>query len=173
MDKQKIVVLIDGCLVEITEGGLSEPPATPEPIVDTYHYVKKTDNHPLSGDANGHARLFRIPGYREYYQMVRRKANAIQVDTGTHKHLQKYQKEYRKAKPMVDKLADKLDLPEMAAEALLDSVAVMRSATTAKDRLAAAKQVLEYTMSKPVAKSEMKVSTAEDWLKSIATDDDN
>lgn len=84
------------------------------------------------------------------------------------KFYRKFEKEKKKVKPMVDKVSEKLNLDQYASEALLDVVATMRSATSAKDKLAAAKLVLDFTMAKPAAKQDIKVSSAEDWLKSIA-----
>jgi hypothetical protein len=71
---------------------------------------------------------------------------------------------------MVEKVAQKLNLDEYASEALLETVATMRSASTAKDKLAAAKLVLDFTMAKPASKQDIKVSSAEDWLKSIVSE---
>lgn len=45
---------------------------------------------------------------------------------------------------------------------------VLEPALSAKDRLAAASLVLTYTRSKPVSKSAVAISTAEDFLKGIA-----
>jgi hypothetical protein len=88
----------------------------------------------------------------------------------TLKYQLKFEKARKKVKPMVEKVSQKLNLDEHATEALLDVVAVMRSSTNAKDKLAAAKLVLDFTMAKPASKSDIKVSSAEDWLKSIADD---
>jgi hypothetical protein len=82
----------------------------------------------------------------------------------------KFEKEKQKVKPMVEKIAQKLNLDEYASEALLETVATMRSASCAKDKLAAAKLVLDFTMAKPASKQDIKVSSAEDWLKSIVSD---
>lgn len=56
-----------------------------------------------------------------------------------------------------------------AEEALVYAVSVVREENIpVKDRLAAARTVLEWTKSKPVAKSAVTVSAAEDWLAAVA-----
>jgi hypothetical protein len=58
-----------------------------------------------------------------------------------------------------------------AREALAFAIGVVRAKQhTVKDQLAAAKTVLEYTKQKPSVKQEIKVETAEDFLKKVADD---
>lgn len=76
---------------------------------------------------------------------------------------------------MVDYMIKKeiVDIPEVeyAKEALVAAVESMRmEAINVKDKLAAARLVLEYTKAKPAAKSEVTVKTAEDFLLDIAKD---
>lgn len=63
------------------------------------------------------------------------------------------------------------DLGAAAQEALYETLTVMRSPMSQQVKLAAAKQVLEYTMAKPVAKSEVTVNAAEKWLAELANDE--
>jgi hypothetical protein len=83
-----------------------------------------------------------------------------------------------RATELVEKMK-KLDLIEApegsetdatrAEEALVYAVSVVREdQIPVKDRLAAARTVLEWTKSKPVAKSAVTVSAAEDWLAGVA-----
>lgn len=77
------------------------------------------------------------------------------------------------AKVIVEYMEKKFDLPkdEFAKEALTTAVEIMRvDAINAKDKLAAARTVLEWTMAKPVAQSEVTVKRAEDFLSEIAAD---
>lgn len=77
------------------------------------------------------------------------------------------------AKVIVEYMEKKFDLPkdEFAKEALTTAVEIMRvDAINAKDKLAAARTVLEWTMAKPVAQSEVTVKRAEDFLTEIAND---
>lgn len=62
-----------------------------------------------------------------------------------------------------------LNKNEFAREALTAAVEVLRlDALAPKDKLAAARTVLEWTMSKPVATQEVTVKTAESFLDQIA-----
>ena len=60
-----------------------------------------------------------------------------------------------------------------AEEALQAALEVMRSPLKQETRLAAARLVLDFTKSKPVARSEVTVSTAEEWLKQVTEDNDS
>jgi hypothetical protein len=77
----------------------------------------------------------------------------------------------RKAKIMaaqdLDNIKKVMTLDDMAQEALLGVLEVLRGPTSQKDKLTAANTILTYTMSKPVQKSEVSISQAEAWLKTI------
>lgn len=62
---------------------------------------------------------------------------------------------------------------ERATEALLFNLTTMRANHDIRARLAAASKVLEYTKSKPVAKSEVTLNKAEDWLAQVAASESN
>lgn len=77
------------------------------------------------------------------------------------------------AKLIVEYMETKFNIPkdEYAKEALTTAVEIMRiDAINAKDKLAAARTVLEWTMAKPAAQSEVTVKKAEDFLADIAAD---
>lgn len=57
-----------------------------------------------------------------------------------------------------------------ATEALEAAVVTMRSPQNQGLKLAAAKLILEYTKSKPAAKSEVSINAAEAWLAEVAVD---
>lgn len=76
-----------------------------------------------------------------------------------------------KARKDMTNIKSKIDLPEAAEEALMATLVVMRSPMTQQVKLAAAKQVLDFTMAKPVAKSEVTVNAAEKWLESLGKDE--
>lgn len=59
---------------------------------------------------------------------------------------------------------------DAAKEALQSAIEVMRKPGSKQVQLAAAKLVLEYTKSKPVAKQHVTVNAAEEWLKAVAND---
>jgi hypothetical protein len=58
-----------------------------------------------------------------------------------------------------------------AEEALKGALEVIRQPTSQQNKLAAARLVLEFTRSKPVAKSEVTVNKAEEWLNSLESED--
>ena len=60
---------------------------------------------------------------------------------------------------------------EYAQEALKTAVEVMRVPGETRERLAAARLVLDFTKQKPASKSEVAVAKAEDFLASLLTDE--
>jgi phage gp46-like protein len=76
-------------------------------------------------------------------------------------------------KHMENTKAVDLSKNEFAREALEAAVQTMRvEAINAKDKIAAARLVLDFTMSKPAAQSEVTVKKAEDFLAEIAAEMD-
>jgi hypothetical protein len=73
---------------------------------------------------------------------------------------------------IMKKMAEQGILPDdpRAVEALESAVSVLRTVESAKDRLAAARLVLDFTKSKPTAKIEHTVKTAEDLLDEMGDD---
>lgn len=79
----------------------------------------------------------------------------------------------RKALKTVKKLVDAGIIDENddnAKDAMTAALEVMRSPMSQQVKLQAAKLVLEYTMPKPVAKSEVTLNKAEDWLAAVVAD---
>lgn len=63
---------------------------------------------------------------------------------------------------------------EQANEAMHVTLTVMRLADLpVKERLAAARQVLEWTKAKPAQKTELTVTKAEEWLAAVTEDNGN
>jgi len=62
---------------------------------------------------------------------------------------------------------------EYAKTALETAVEVMKTPGENRERVAAARLVLDFTKSKPVAKNELSISKAEDFLASLVTDDED
>jgi len=61
-----------------------------------------------------------------------------------------------------------------AKEALHCALTIMRTGDlTVKDRLAAARTVLEWTKAKPAQKTELTVTKAEEWLEAVTQDNGN
>ena len=62
---------------------------------------------------------------------------------------------------------------EYQKEALTTAVEVMRLVGETRERLAAARLVLDFTKSKPASKSDVSISRAEDFLASLLQEDKN
>jgi hypothetical protein len=74
---------------------------------------------------------------------------------------------------IIKKMAANEQLPDdpRAVEALTEAMTVMRAPNTAKDKIAAARLILDFTKSKPTAKVEHTVKTAEDLLDEMADEE--
>lgn len=78
----------------------------------------------------------------------------------------------KEATELVEIMAEKFEIEsEYAKEALTTAVEVMRVPGETRERLAAARLVLDFTKQKPASKSEVAVSKAEDFLASLIEDD--
>ena len=78
----------------------------------------------------------------------------------------------KEAEQVVKIMAEKYDIEsDYAKEALTTAVEVMRVPGETRERLAAARLVLDFTKQKPVAKSEVTVGKAEEFLASLLTDE--
>jgi hypothetical protein len=73
---------------------------------------------------------------------------------------------------IMKKMADTGQLPDdpMAVEALKEAMTVLRSPITPKEKIAAARLVLDFTKAKPTTKIEHTVRSAEDILDEMAED---
>lgn len=70
-------------------------------------------------------------------------------------------------------MADQLNIEdEYAKTALETAVEVMRTVGDTRERVAAARLVLDFTRSKPVAKNELAISKAEDFLAALVEDNE-
>lgn len=59
---------------------------------------------------------------------------------------------------------------DVANEAIHEVLVILRNPASAKDKLTAAKTLLEYTQRKPVAASELTLNKAEDFLEAVLND---
>ena len=83
------------------------------------------------------------------------------------------EKAKKEAKEVVKIMSDKYDIEDdYSREALQTAVEVMRVPGETRERLAAARLVLDFTKSKPVSKSEVAVAKAEDFLASLLAEDE-
>jgi hypothetical protein len=71
-------------------------------------------------------------------------------------------------------MTEKYDIDDdYAKEALTTAVEVMRVPGETRERLAAARLVLDFTRSKPAAKSEVTIGKAEEFLSSLLDEEDD
>jgi hypothetical protein len=81
-------------------------------------------------------------------------------------------KEKRKAERLVNIMAEKYNIEdEYAKKALVTAVEVMNMVGETRERLAAARLVLDFTKQKPASKNEVALTKAEDFLASLVTDE--
>lgn len=78
--------------------------------------------------------------------------------------------QHLKENGMVDTPAPDDKYAQFAEEALEAAITIVRTPMNEQQRLAAARLVLDFTKSKPVAKNEVTVKTAEDWLQNVLED---
>ena len=78
------------------------------------------------------------------------------------------------ARKVVEIMAEQFNIEdEYAKTALETAVEVMKTPGENRERVAAARLVLDFTKSKPSAKSEVSISKAEDFLASLMTDEED
>ena len=78
------------------------------------------------------------------------------------------------AKRIVQKMSQDYNIEDDYAKAALETaVEVMRVPGDNRERVAAARLVLDFCKSKPVSKNELAISKAEDFLAGLLTDDDD
>lgn len=65
------------------------------------------------------------------------------------------------------------DADDQAREALHTAISVMRGPESAKDKLAAARLVLDFTKAKPAQKQDITLNKAEAWLEAVTKDNDD
>ena len=176
----------DGRYVSSTEGALVRPP----PRVKILKGPRYGGKHPPPLHKPSHSRPNKrnerielnekIPGYSEYTSFTYKTSHRYgfvgfelgQSEGYNRKQLERLRK--RAAKQVKQDMANikkALDMPEMAEEALEGALMVLRSPNTQQTKLQAAKLILEFTKTKPVAKSEVSVNKAEEWLATLAADD--
>ena len=80
----------------------------------------------------------------------------------------------KEAVKVVEIMSEKFGVEdEYAKEALGTAVEVMRMQGETRERLSAARLILDFTKQKPVAKSEVAVAKAEDFLASLITEEED
>jgi len=177
----------DGRYVTSVEGALTPPPPKvkhkADKVAKDYHPPPlHTPSHsrPNKDPRERRNRIEKIPGYSEYLRFIFKtshKYGFVGFQPGQSEGYNRRQlaKLRAAAIPLVKKdmanIKKHIDLPEMAEEALEGALTVLRTPNSQQTKLAAAKLILEFTKSKPVAKSEVSVNKAEEWLTTLANDD--
>lgn len=182
----------EGQHIELDEGAAFRPPPPPKKKRDPAYRKKfspqtkrrskkRVTNHPKGDDHWLAWRRRELVGYDEWIMYVHsivgkyRDAGAKHGDIiGVRRSRVLYI--MRHVKDKVRKDMENIerahpDLDAMAKEALEGALTVLRGPQTQQNKLAAAKLLLEFTKSKPVAKSEVSVNAAEAWLASLDKDD--
>jgi len=168
-----VIQTSEGRLIDYPEGELRKP----IPVVK-----KRKQPPPKYPDDPRHTMCDRIPGYREWFAARHSQTNPYRKHYGpcafggsgggtVYAFNRAWIKSRREAKRDMDEIKKTIDLTAAAQEALETSLTVMRGPVSAGDKLKAARQVLDFTMAKPVSKSEVTVNSAEEWLKSLVGKD--
>jgi hypothetical protein len=196
---KKVIPVGDGRTAEITVGELFAPPPAP-PVSNkgvraglrkkatSKHYTYK-GTKPFPTLANGSKEMNRrrevVPGYaewlrermREIQQFFNKPGGPTRKRGGVPDGMRREEAEAiwaearRRARIDMDNIKKvDPDIDERAEEAMLSTLEVMRSPMNQQIKLAAARQVLEWTKAKPAAKQEVTVNAAEAWLAKIAED---
>lgn len=195
MTDKRLINIGDGRIVEMTEMG--EVPAEPS----RPQHVKNPGARAGKRKKSPHTAIFKhdpkmknagrikgsrdhIPGYREWELRRRQQIMAFYVERSSRRGVpdgmrrDEADARWAEAKELAKK--DMANLKnagvispddERAEEAMLATLEIMRSPMNVRERLAAARQVLEWTKAKPASKTEMTVNAAEAWLASLAESD--
>ena len=84
------------------------------------------------------------------------------------------EKAKKEAEEVVQIMSEKYNIEdEYSKEALKTAVEVMRVPGETRERLAAARLVLDFTKSRPASKSEVTIGKAEEFLASLLTEDES
>jgi hypothetical protein len=148
----------DGRFIEHHEGALRlPPPVVKKPKGDRGNIVGLAalqDSRAIE-DANiyRHSKLPDLPGSRKL---------------GVEAAKVVWEEAERRAKRDMENISKDVDIHDAAQEALTAVLVTMRAPINQPTKLAAARTVLEYTMAKPTAKSEVTVNAAEKWLAEIS-----
>jgi hypothetical protein len=186
--KNDITHIGDGRYVHLKPGEALLPPPPPPRKGRPYKYNKerwakpeKVPSHSRPNKKNDKAIYAAlIPGYKEFsafWHEIRCKYGFNGRKLGhpwgiREKKLTRLQKKAAKqVQKDMENIKKKLELDEVAEEALTGALTVLRNPNSQQTKLAAAKLLLDFSKTKPVAKSEVSINAAEAWLASLADDD--
>ena len=176
---KRVVHVGEGKHIEIEEGVIFRPPPAPPQKLPQrrpaypegkYQRQKPRGKQAIAGDA--------IPGYKEWLFIRKSQSMSLSPNMGRAPG-QQYgttgrmaKKNMADAKEQVKKdmaaiKAAGIDLDKAGEEALEATLTIMRMKGDLRLKLTAARQVLEWAKAKPVAKSEVTINKAEEWLASL------
>jgi len=167
---KRIIPSTDGRLIEIEEGALRRPPKK-------YNSGNKKKKRRKPAKVQPHMLM---PGMASW---LNRRLHGTRNPETSHaplgiangltmaKTTRLVEKARAQARKDMEQIKKKIDLSEVAEQALLEVITVMRGPHP-QTKLQAAKTLLDFTMAKPVAKSEVTVNAAEKWLEELTADDD-
>lgn len=175
----------DGRYIHLVEGALTPPPPKPRRKGPSKRLEKGSFEYPVptykKPNKKNEYKLYsqKIPGYKEYRGFIatmrlrytnpgRPLGNVDGYNRRTLSLARAAAKEQVK-KDMAN-IKKTVELTDMAEEALEGALTVLRAPASQATKLSAAKLILEFTKSKPVAKSEVSVNKAEEWLATLAHD---
>lgn len=186
-----VIHIGEGKHIEIEEGALHKPPPPPKKrkIPKKYEELRRTQMRgpatktKVAGDNHWFRRRIKeIPGYQEWLS-IRTTEMLVGIrkprgwKPGQAKGLLKEEAEEawkiakEKAEIHMANIKKVINVEDERAEkAMLATLEILESPMNQQLRLAAARQILEWTRAKPAAKSEVTVNAAEAWLASIAED---
>lgn len=189
-----IIHIGDGRHVELDEGAAFRPPPPPPPRKRRRSDFKppltlptkrrKTNIRPHFKFGDEHQLRKRMEtqvGYKEWWawknEIIAKYANrGRRLGEGPGRGRQRFGYMKGQAKIKIKRDMENIDkkypdIDPMAREALEGAVSVLREPNSQTTKLAAARLILEFTKSKPVAKSEVSVNAAEAWLASLGKED--
>lgn len=158
---KRVIHIGDGRHIEIEEGELKKlPPAPKAP-----RYAHRPE--PLGRKVAEQLRANRPPvgkGRAPNQAIGMTKAEALLKTEYAHEQALRDMKKIKDSG---------VDLTAAGEEALVSTLTIMRANGDVRVQLAAARQVLEWSRAKPAASTNVNVNTAEDWLASLSSEDND
>lgn len=189
MEESEVINIGDGRYVHKTEDGVFRPlPPPKRKWLQHNRHEYDPERHPPrehvpKKQKNGwnHRKHYtdKIVGYAEYrmygHDIGKRYGNVGRdvghpwgVRKGELKKLQR--RAAKQVKIDMENIKKNHEVDPRAEEALEGALTVLRAPNNQTAKLHAAKLILEFTKSKPVAKSEVSVNKAEEWLASLTNE---
>jgi hypothetical protein len=181
---KRVIHIGDGKHIEIEEGALRLPPLVPKPKRRSWFKPVTIPLKPRAYTVNGgpKKKIAEVPGYKEW--LSRRKSETYRFSTTLGRRLgQQFgvtraeterlwvdaRKQAKKDMEIIKKAGINID--DAGTEALTTTLEIMRGPGDVRTKLSAARQVLEWTKAKPASESKVTLNTAEEWLATLAKEE--